>query len=162
MVPTRDWRHDRAFDETTGPGANGCRDLLLRRRRYRVQIHEEMSRRQIACEAAGRVVRRCGGHDGKDHARLFGKRAWCFHEACACLHRTCPNAVVFGAVRRLDVEGDQRRRARSAKAAREVEACFAKTKESNDVHGAELTPSKGGSRCCGVLPSPTRYRVTVT
>jgi len=143
MIPVRDRRHDRAFDETTGPGANGCRDLLLRRRRYRIQIHVEMSGGQIAGEAAGCVVRRCGGHDGKDQARMFGKRAGRFHEACARLCRTGTNAVVFGAVRCLDVEGDERRRARAAKAAREVEACFAKTKESNDVHGAELTPSRG-------------------
>ena len=91
---------------------------------------------------------------------MFSKRAWRFDEARAGLRRTSTNPVVFGAVRSFDVEGDERRCTRSAKAAREVEAGFAETKESNLCHGAELTPTECPRRC-GVLPRATRYRVTV-
>jgi len=67
---------------------------------------------------------------------VLSERAWCFDEARACLCRTRTNAFVFGAVRCLDVEGDERRRASSAEAARKMKPCLAETKESNrGLHG---------------------------
>jgi len=142
MITGRDRRHNRAFDEAAGTRFDSRRDLLLRRRRHRVEIHEEMIRGEVAGEISRRVVSRRRRDNGNNHACSFSERAWCLDEASACLRSARANAFVFGAVRCLDVEGEKRRRTSSAKAAREVEACLTETKKSNHVHGAELTPSE--------------------
>jgi hypothetical protein len=126
-----DGRHDRALDETAGTTANDRRDLLLRRGRHRVQIDVEMIRGQVGGETLRCVASRCCRDDGEDHARVVGERAWRFDEARARLRRPHTHAVIVGAVRCLDIEGDERRRTDSAKTAREVEPCFAETKQSD-------------------------------
>jgi hypothetical protein len=131
VIHAGDRRHDRAFDETARTKPDDLRDPLLGGRRHRVQIDVEMIRGQIAGETLRCLVSRCRGDDGKDDTCAFSERARRLDEARTCLGRTRTNAVVFGAVRRFDIEGDERQRACSAKAAREMEARLAKTEESN-------------------------------